>query len=112
MAASESKLVAVVMKLDRGGGCSMSSARATVARKASASALGKRCGSVRSVSEATPTGISGSALRSLMAAAFARPRRIVSPSPERASIEREMSITTYASASVRTSSAVSDSATG
>ena len=104
--------MAVVMRFDRGGGCSMSSARATVAWKASASALGKEMRSVRSVGsecdadrnlrQCAPQ-LDGRSLRASQAHRLA--------GPERASIEREMSITT-SPASVRTSSAVSDSATG
>ena len=52
------------------------SERSSVASNTSASVLGKRCGSTRSVSEAIPTGTSGRDARSVVAAAFARSMRV------------------------------------
>ena len=72
---------------------------------------GKRCGSIRSVSEAMPTGTSESDERSTDAT-FARAMRVGDPVSRRASIERETSTTTKTSASVRVRSVVDRSSTG
>ena len=95
------ELVAVVTRLDLGGGRSMPTDRSSVALNTSLSTPGKRCGSVRSVSEAMPTGTSGMDARSSDANTFARAIRVGDPASWRASMEREMSTTTKTSASVR-----------
>ena len=94
--------VAPVAKELRGGGFSMPIDRWRVASNTSWSAVGKRCGSNRSVSVATPTGMSGSDARTDVATARARSSRCGESTSRRASIERETSTTTNASASVRT----------
>ena len=103
MAASAFSCVARVEKKSAGGGRSIPIDFASVERKTDSSAVGKRCGSRRSVSERIPTWTPGSSFRSCSASALARSSRVDAPEPEEASIDREMSATTNTSASVRSS---------
>jgi len=100
-APSAASVVPIVWKYAVGGGCWAVIACSSVGRNASSSALGSRCGSVRSVSDAMPTGTSGNARRRLSASTFARSSRLAPVVPD-ASIEREMSKTKITSASART----------
>ncbi len=72
MAPSAASVVPSVWKYAMGGGCWAVIACSSVRRNASSSALGSRCGSVLSVSDAMPTGTSGNARRRLSASTFAR----------------------------------------
>ena len=94
--------VAVETKDPCGGGRSIPIERRSVATKTSSSMLGKRCGRTRSVNEAIPNGTSGNAVRKRIAASFARSYRIAARGLARASIDRDVSRTTIASASART----------
>ena len=60
-AESASRFVTRVRNVCTGGGRSIPIDFSRVAPNTSASALGKRCGSVRSVTEASPTGTDGTA---------------------------------------------------
>ena len=96
---SASSRVAVEENVPCGGGRSIPIERRSVATKTSSSTLGKRCGRTRSVNETMPTGTSSNALRNSQrrsAGARVADRRA---GPERASIERDVSITTKTSAS-------------
>src|SRR5687767_9326171 len=81
----------------------MPSERSSVPRKVARSATGKRCGSVRSVSEAIPAGTSARARRKRSAIACARSRRVAPARSGAAAIERDVSSTNSTSASERTS---------
>ena len=74
--------------------------------KTTESVVGNRFGRTRFVIVAIPTGTSRSDRSSLAAATFARSIRVGAPTFVRASIEREVSITTNTCASVRTCSAL------
>ena len=111
-AESASRLVTRVANVCTGGGRSIPIDFASVARNTSWSALGKRCGSVRSVTEARPTGTEGRRSSTEAAIAFARAIRGGEPGVALASIERVVSMTTNASASVRTRCFSSNERTG
>ena len=98
---SGAKVVALTLT-SCGGGRSIPTARSTVASNAAVSAFGSRFGSARSVSVPTPAGTSAIAARRRTAARRARARRLGSPGPAEASIDRDVSRTNIASASVRT----------
>ena len=86
------KLVATVAKaLQRGGGESTATLCASVSENTSASSVGNRYGSARSVSPEMPAGTSGTASRSRSTADRARWRRVGSPGPAEARIDRETS---------------------
>ena len=74
--ASAPKSVARAVKSPDGGGASISIDRARTEAKTSGSAEGRRWGSVRSVSDASPTRTSLSDERSASALCFARARRV------------------------------------
>jgi hypothetical protein len=80
----------------------MSMERSRVDLNGGSSADGKRWGSMRFVSEAMPTGMSGSASRTARASRRARSTRVAEATVADASMERDVSITTYASAPCRT----------
>ena len=65
------------------------------------SVVGKACGSNRSVIDARPDGISGIRSRSFTAMSRARSNRVGEPTPFDASIERDVSMTKNAWASMR-----------
>src|SRR5262245_40436916 len=75
--------------------------RAIVLAKATRSGDGNRCGSTRSFTDAMPTGIPGSWARTSNAERRARAIRSGPPGPEEASIDRLVSTTIHAAASVR-----------
>ncbi len=77
----------------RGGGASMATASVTVEAKAASSAVGNRSGSTRSVNEATPAGMSGSAACIASAIRRACARRSGACGEDAARIESEVSRT-------------------
>src|SRR5262245_11640462 len=86
--------------------------RSTVLTNVALSMLGKRCGSIRFVSEAIPTGMSASCRRTFSAAARERSSRFGALAASAASIDREVSKIMNASASARTDRCSLDSRTG
>ena len=97
---------AVARRLLRsGGGRSMPIARSTVAANELTPSVGKRCGSTRSVIEATPNSTSVSCARTSFENERARSSRVGSVGERRASIERVTSTTVITSTPSRPSRA-------
>ena len=99
------KVVIRVFDPSLGGGRSIPTAWRSVTSKVSRSAVGNSVGRTRSVMVAIPTRMSGSLLRSRTANVLARWKRVGAPGPEEASIDRDVSMTKNAAASLLTSRA-------
>ncbi len=95
-----------------GGGSSMPTDCVNVCAKSAGSVVGMRSGSVRSVSDAMPTGTSPRTPRSFRAIRFARTSREGCPGPADASIDRDVSITKNACALPRSFTSCRRTTTG
>ena len=85
--------LAVRVPRRRGGGSSIPTVCVRASRKSARSVSGKSSGNARSVSDSSPTGISGIRSRMRSASVRARASRVGAPGRDAASIERETSNT-------------------